>query len=76
MKRKIIITIDNNKVDYKQALEKVLEIINEGKISTDGKGRKQYCWATRYKNMLYHTTDFVVSNRGNKGKNTESFLII
>ena len=68
MKRRIIITINDNSITDLDALEKVSEVVKEGKISNH-KDVDQYCFMTTFKDGTK------VYARDKKNINTDSFVV-
>jgi len=48
MKRKIIITYDDTEVKDIEAMTYALNVVSEGKISTDTAGSEHYSWLTGF----------------------------
>jgi hypothetical protein len=71
--RKIILAIENDNISDEKAIENLSMFIKEGRISEDGYG-KQYCWCIRFESK-WDKNEYVILNRGNKGKKTESFIL-
>jgi hypothetical protein len=68
MKRRIIITIDNDSITDEKAVESVLQVVSSGK-SSKYKDIKQYCFVTIFKDGLK------VYARDKKNINTDSFVV-
>ena len=68
MKRRIIITIDNDSITDEKAVESVLKIVSSGK-SSKYKDIKQYCFVTIF------TDGLKVYARDKKNINTDSFVV-
>lgn len=68
MKRKLIITIDNDDIDDQEALRRVSEVVKGGKISEHG-GKPQYCFLTVFEDEVR------LLARDKKNPNTDSFVI-
>lgn len=47
-KRKIIIKILNRDISEIDAINKVLTVIQEGRVSIGAKDKKHYCWITAF----------------------------
>ena len=68
MKRRIIITINDNSITDLDALERVSEVVKGGKISKH-KDVNQYCFVTTFKDGTK------VYARDKKNINTDSFVV-
>lgn len=70
-KQKIIITIEDD-IKPDLAVRLVEQVVKDGRISQDTKGRKYYCWG-----QLFETGDgeMVVYTRKTRNENTASFVV-
>lgn len=69
---KIIVTIEDD-IAPATAMQAVLSVIYEGKVSQDTKGRKYYCWATTFQE---DNGKIIVFTKQTRNENTASFRVI